>query len=77
MRTDLPPRGGECTNCGYLFAGNVRTLRILRRPVQPVKDVVARAVSRVLNSGGQAEQVREKAAEQLTTPGEIGAFLRF
>jgi len=45
--------------------------------VQPVKDVVARAVSRVINSGGQAEQVREKAAQQLHDAGGIGASLRF
>jgi len=71
------PQGGECTNCGYLFAGRVRTCAYCEAEVQSVKDVVARAVSRVLNSGGQAEQVREKAAQQLHDAGGIGAFLRF
>ncbi len=71
------PQGGECTNCGYLFAGSVRNCAYCESEVQPVKDVVARAVSRVLNSGGRAEQVREKAAQRLHDAGGIGAFLRF
>jgi len=71
------PQGGECTSCGYLFAGNVHTCAYCESEVQLVKDVVARAVSRVLNNGGQAEQVREKAAQQLHDAGGIGAFLRF
>ncbi|RPJ58421.1 MAG: hypothetical protein EHM23_17595 [Acidobacteria bacterium] len=71
------PQGGECTSCGSLFAGKVPVCSYCEAEVQPVKDVVARAVSRVINSGGQAEQVREKAAQQLHDAGGIGAFLRF
>jgi len=71
------PAGGECGKCGYLFSQTIPTCLYCQGSVQPVKDVLARAVSRVVNSGGKVEQVREKAAEVLKDAGGVGAFLRF
>jgi peptide chain release factor subunit 1 len=71
------PEGGECSNCGYLFADSMNTCAYCNGTVQKVRDVVARAVSRVIHSGGKAEQVREEAARSLEKAGGVGAFLRF
>jgi len=71
------PHGGECSRCGYLFADGVSSCLYCEGSVEPVKDVVARAVSRVLNSGGKVERVRDNAARMLTEAGGVGAFLRF
>ncbi|HXK61688.1 MAG TPA: host attachment protein [Acidobacteriota bacterium] len=71
------PPGGECANCGSLLAETGSACPYCEGEVTPVKDVVARAVSRVVNSGGKAEQVRAKAAEHLQGAGGVGAFLRF
>ncbi len=69
--------GGECGKCGYLFSRSISTCLYCEGSVLPVKDILARAVSRVVNSGGKVEQVREKAAETLNDAGGVGAFLRF
>ena len=71
------PLGGECSRCGYLFADSVPSCLYCQGSVQPVRDVVARAVSRVLNSGGKVERVRDNAARMLAQAGGVGAFLRF
>jgi peptide chain release factor subunit 1 len=71
------PKGCECTHCGCLFAESLEACPYCQGSVQPVRDVVARAASRVVNNGGKVEQVRDNAARLLARAGGVGAFLRF
>lgn len=71
------PQGVECTKCQSLFEENVSPCGYCGGEVRPVRDLMATVVDRVVDSGGEAEEVRDAAAERLKKVGSIGAFLRF
>jgi peptide subunit release factor 1 (eRF1) len=71
------PQGVQCSNCSSLFPENTPACAYCGGPVQPLYDLMAAVVERVVDSGGEAEDVRDAAAERLKQAGSVGAFLRF
>ena len=70
--------GGECTNCGRLDAGNVVACPVCQGATRPVTDVVAWAIARTMQQGGDVEIVHGEPAARLREEGEgLGALLRF
>jgi peptide subunit release factor 1 (eRF1) len=70
--------GAECTGCGVLAARDAGgACGYCNAPMQPLDDVVGRAVVRARDAGATVEQVRGDAAERLRDVGSIGAVLRF
>lgn len=69
--------GVQCTNCGSLFLAGVERCAYCSGEVRAVDDIVSRLVDSVVESGGNAENVRGAAADRLGKAGSIGAFLRF
>ncbi|MBI3951565.1 MAG: hypothetical protein HY314_14030 [Acidobacteria bacterium] len=70
--------GYLCPQCDTLYAEN--------RPDQCLycggalshtPNLISQAIERIINSGGQVEEVHNQAAERLAHMGRIGAFLRF
>jgi hypothetical protein len=69
--------GGECARCGLLHSSDFEACLDCQGPIQPAKDLVASAASRVVSSGGKVDQVRANAAHVLRQAGGVGAFLRY
>jgi peptide chain release factor subunit 1 len=69
--------GGQCVNCGALFAGEKESCDYCGQAVHAVSDLIDRADARVLEMSGRVEQVRGDAAARLKEAGSIGAFLRY
>jgi len=69
--------GGQCTNCGALFAGEKESCDFCGREVRQINDLIDRADTRVVEMVGKVEQVRGDAAARLRQEGGIGAFLRW
>ena len=70
-------RGDECPRCGALFPSGRAQCGYCASPLQPVDDLVERAIRRVADGGGDVDQVHEAAATRLWDAGGIGAVLRF
>jgi peptide subunit release factor 1 (eRF1) len=68
--------GCRCRNCQTMFVEGARC-SYCDSDLKPVDDVVSRLVEMVVDSGGDAENVRGPAADRLKQAGGIGAFLRF
>jgi peptide subunit release factor 1 (eRF1) len=71
------PQGVQCSNCSSLFPENVSPCAYCGGEVRPIRDLMATVVDRVVESGGEAEDVRDAAADRLKQAGSVGAFLRF
>jgi peptide subunit release factor 1 (eRF1) len=71
-------QGFRCSQCDMLYAEN--------RPEKCVycggalshtPNLISQVIERVINAGGQVEEVHNQAAVKLATRGHIGAFLRY
>ena len=71
------PSGGQCANCGMLFARTVGSCDYCGGAIKPVDDLLERTVERVLEQDGKVEEVEGDAAIRLREVGNIGAILRF
>jgi len=71
------PRGGQCTNCGMLFARTDGSCDYCGAAIKPVNDLLERILERVLEQDGKIEEVEGDAAIRLRQVGNIGAILRF
>jgi len=69
-------RGGECPSCRALFASGPRC-DYCGTSLQPIEDLLTRAIERIHELGGRAEKVRGEAASRLLDAGGIGCLLRF
>ncbi|MGH9338261.1 MAG: hypothetical protein ACRD1R_01390 [Acidobacteriota bacterium] len=74
---DFTSSGAHCPKCEVLMTDGNDRCPYCGSAVQPVDDLVEHVVVKVLDLGGDAEQVRDRAAEQLREAGGVGAFLRF
>lgn len=74
---DLDPRGGQCSNCGMLFAKTEGPCDYCGAAIKPADDLLERMIERVLEQDGKVEEVEGDAAVRLQQVGGIGAFLRF
>ena len=71
-------QGGECKECGALFDGAQNQCPSCSGAIDEVDDLLESLVVKVVGEGGDLEQVRGIAAEQLVQgAGGIGASLRF
>lgn len=69
--------GSECPKCSALFATRAtRCIHCGSRRVEPVEDVIERAVERALRKQARIEVVTADAAKALKSVGGIGAFLK-
>jgi len=71
------PPGGECVNCGALYAEKKDACDYCGRAVREVGDLIDRADARVLEMSGKVEEVFGDAATRLRREGSIGALLRW
>jgi hypothetical protein len=71
------PPGGQCVNCGALYAEKKDACDYCGQAVHEVSDLIDRADARVLEMSGKVEQVRGWAATRLRGGGSIGALLRW
>jgi peptide subunit release factor 1 (eRF1) len=70
--------GGECPVCGRLAAGEPRACPVCGSEMEPLDDVIERAIERTLDERGRVEIVHGPAAAHLTAVGGgLGALLRF
>jgi hypothetical protein len=70
-------RGGQCVNCGMLFAATDGSCDYCGAAIKPDDDLLERMAERVLEQGGKVEEVAGDAAIRLRQAGGIGAVLRF
>jgi peptide subunit release factor 1 (eRF1) len=68
--------GLECSNCAALFSSEKDACASCGGILQPVADVVERAVERVRQTGANVEMVTGEASASLNSVGGIGAFLK-
>jgi peptide subunit release factor 1 (eRF1) len=68
--------GSECRHCAALFALEEMSCPQCGGALQPVVDVVERAIDRALRKGVKVEFVRGPASVYLESAGHIGAFLK-
>jgi hypothetical protein len=73
----VAPQGGQCRNCGMLFARGDGSCDYCGAPVEAVDDLLQRIVELVVQQDGTIEQVKSDAAMRLRQADGIGAFLRF
>jgi peptide subunit release factor 1 (eRF1) len=73
----INPRGGQCGNCGMLFAKTEGPCDYCGAAIKPVDDLLERMVEGVIEQDGKVEEVEGDAAVRLQQVGGIGAFLRF
>jgi peptide chain release factor subunit 1 len=73
----INPRGGQCSNCGMLFAKTEGPCDYCGAAIKPVDDLLERMVESVIEQDGKVEEVEGDAAVRLQQVGGIGAFLRF
>lgn len=71
------PPGGQCVNCGALYAEKKDACDYCGRAVREVGDLIDRADARVLEMSGKVEQVFGDAATRLRGEDSIGALLRW
>ena len=71
------PPGGECVNCGALYAEKKDACDYCGHAVREVGDLIDRADARVLDMSGKVEEVFGDAATRLRREGGIGALLRW
>lgn len=71
------PPGGQCVNCGALYAEKKDACDYCGRAVREVGDLIDRADARVIEMSGKVEQVFGDAATRLRVEGSIGALLRW
>jgi peptide subunit release factor 1 (eRF1) len=69
--------GRQCWVCRRLYGDERRGCSYCSLPMQPVPDLLERIIERVVETGGDVEQVRGEAAQQMKGVGSIGAILRF
>jgi peptide chain release factor subunit 1 len=70
-------RGVECSQCGALLPSTPEKCVYCGAPPRLVDDLLERAIRRVVDGGGDVEQVHDEAATRLWEAGGIGALLRF
>jgi hypothetical protein len=68
--------GFECSKCSALFSGETASCPYCNSVVQPVTNIVERAVEHVLRKRAKIEVVTGDAAAALDAAGGIGAFLK-
>jgi peptide chain release factor subunit 1 len=71
------PGGGQCANCGMLFARSDGTCDYCGGAIKPVHDLLERVLERVREQDGRIEEVEGDASIRLRQIGYIGAILRF
>jgi len=71
------PAGGQCGNCGMLFARSDGTCEYCAATITPTQDLLERMVERALEQDSRLEEVAGNAAARLQQAGSIGAILRF
>jgi peptide chain release factor subunit 1 len=71
------PPGGQCVNCGALYAEKKASCDYCGQAVRGVSDLIDRADARVFEMSGKVEEVRGEAASRLREEGSIGALLRW
>ena len=71
------PSGGQCANCGMLFARTDGSCDYCGGAIKPVDDLLEQMLERVLEQDGKIEEVKSDAAIRLQQVGNIGAILRF
>jgi len=69
--------GVSCPACGYLAAAPLERCPACGSPVDPVPDVVERAVERAFLAGAHIEAVLGPARERLMEHGGLAAILRY
>ncbi len=71
------PQGGRCLGCGHLFPG-VRRLMCGRCgfAIERVPEMLEEMARLTLQKGGEIEEVRGAAADELDKAGGVGAILR-
>ena len=69
--------GSQCWVCRRLYGDEQRGCGYCALPLHPVTDLLERIIERVVETGGDVEQVRGEAAQQMKGVGSIGAILRF
>jgi peptide chain release factor subunit 1 len=70
--------GSECPNCGRLAPGAVATCPTCGKAMQPLHDVVHRAMAVAVEQAGRVEVLHGAAARRLVEAGEgLAAFLRY
>ena len=72
----LASPGFECRECARLTTVQRRTCHYCGGKIQPVKDVIERAVEHGLRQGARIEVVKGNASATLKLSGGIGAFLK-
>jgi hypothetical protein len=73
---DFSSPGFECVRCGALFSVEKTACAYCSAAVQPVKDIVERAVEHALRNGARIEVVTGEASAALDAAGGIGVFLK-
>ena len=71
------PSGGQCMQCGMLFATPDGTCEYCGAAVARIDDLMERMVKRALEQDSLLEEVAGNAATRLQQAGGIGAILRF
>jgi peptide chain release factor subunit 1 len=74
---DFTPAGGQCTNCGMLFANSNGTCKYCNAAVRATEDLMERIVERALEQDSLLDEVGGDAGTRLRQAGGIGAILRF
>jgi peptide chain release factor subunit 1 len=70
-------KGGQCVNCGMLYAKIDGSCDYCGAAIKPVDDLLERMVERVLEQDGKIAEVAGDAAMRLQWAGGVGAVLRF
>jgi peptide subunit release factor 1 (eRF1) len=68
--------GFECRECTALFSIERPSCLYCGGPIEPVADVIGRAVEHGIRQGARIEVVKENASAALKVSGGIGAFLK-
>jgi len=71
------PSGGQCLNCGMLFAAPNGACQYCGAAIKPTEDLLERMVERAVEQDSRLEEVSGSAAARLQQAGSIGAILRF
>jgi peptide chain release factor subunit 1 len=74
---NFTPAGGQCTNCGMLFANPDGTCKYCSSAIKATEDLMERIVERALKQDSLLEEVSGDAGARLRQAGGIGAILRF
>ena len=70
--------GAECPNCGRIVASGRAECPSCSARMEPLDDIIERAIERTLGQSGQVELLDGAAAERLhEAGGGIGAILRY